>query len=153
MLDSTYYDVQSDNSAPKTIPVKREICGKPITTFKRSHNKHRNKVELIADILKASRNCAITKTKIMRTCYISYNLMQKYLRYSVENGLVFGEPRSNRFQITRKGMQYLTYFEQYRDTESQLAIKKKAIFEILDKDKEPIINPEQLATAPLRRRY
>ena len=100
---------------------------------------------MIADILKASKNNSTTKTRIMRTCYFSYNLVQKYLHYAVENGLVFGEPRTNRYRITSKGMRYLTYFEQYRDTESELALKKKAISQILDKDKESMPYAEQMA--------
>jgi predicted transcriptional regulator len=145
MLDPTYRDFRRVNYEPQKMQLDKEIYCRPASTFKRPHKKHRNKEEMIADILKASRHSATTKTRIMRTCYISYNLVQKYLRYAVENGLVFGEPRSNKYHITSKGMQYLAYFEQYRDTESELALKKKAISQILDKDEESMPNAEQMA--------
>lgn len=103
------------------------------TTSKRSYKKHRSKEEIIANILKAARNNA-TKTRIMRRCYISYNLLQKYLSYATISGLLFRDHRSNEYHITSKGIQYLDYFYQYLDTESELALKKNLILKMLEND-------------------
>ena len=110
------------------------------TTSKRSYKKHRSKEEIIANILKAARNNA-TKTRIMRKCYISYNLLQKYLSYATISGLLFHDHRSNEYHITSKGMQFLDYFDQYRDTESELAVKKSLISGMLENNVEQSIMP------------
>lgn len=101
------------------------------TTSKRSYKKHRSKEEIVANIVKAARNNA-TKTRIMRRCYISYNLLQKYLSYATVSGLLFYDHRSNEYHITSKGIQYLDYFHQFRDTESELALKKSLISKMLE---------------------
>jgi predicted transcriptional regulator len=118
-------------------------------TSKRSYKKHRSKEEIVANILKAARNNA-TKTKIMRRCYISYNLLQKYLNYATVSGLLFHDHRSNEYRLTSKGIQYLDYFNQYRDTESELALKKSLISKMLENNLEESIMPnlkmEQMAS-------
>jgi predicted transcriptional regulator len=80
-------------------------------SLKRSYKKHRSKEEIIANILRAARNNA-TKTRIMRRCYISYNLLQKYLSYATISGLLFHDHRSNEYHVTSKGIRYLDYFDQ-----------------------------------------
>jgi predicted transcriptional regulator len=88
---------------------------------------------MVAHILQASRDSA-TKTRIMRTCFISHKLLQKYLGYVVESGLLFCDSSSKVYRITSKGIQYLDYFEQCRHTENELVNKKKLIFEILQEN-------------------
>jgi predicted transcriptional regulator len=98
---------------------------------KRSYKKHRRKEEIVANILiAASKNG--TKTRIMRTCYISYDLLQKYLNYASTSGLLFRDPRTNKYHLTSKGTQFLNYFHQYIDTESELAHKKRLISNMLE---------------------
>ena len=106
-----------------------------IATSKRSYKKHRSKEEIIANILKAAQNSA-TKTRIMRKCYISYNLLQKYLNYATLSGLLFYDERSNEYRLTGKGTQYLDYFHQYLDTESELVLKKRLISKMLENKEE-----------------
>jgi predicted transcriptional regulator len=101
------------------------------TTTKRSHKKHRSKEEIVATILKAALK-KTTKTRIMRRAYISYNLLQKYLNYASVSGLLLYDHRSNEYQISSKGIQYLDCFNQYRDIESDLALKKSMITEMLE---------------------
>lgn len=110
------------------------------TTSKRSYKKHRSKEEIVANILKAARNNA-TKTRIMHRCYISYNLLRKYLNYATVSGLLFYDHRSNEYHITSKGIQFLDYFDQYRDTESELALKKILISKMLESNIEESIMP------------
>jgi predicted transcriptional regulator len=104
-------------------------------SIKRSYKKHRSREEIVATILRAARKNA-TKTRIMRICYISYNLLQKYLNYARVNGLLFYDSRSNKYCITSKGIQYLDYFDQYLDTESELKLKKRLISNMLANNAE-----------------
>jgi predicted transcriptional regulator len=117
-------------------------------TSKRSYKKHRSKEEIIANILKVARNNA-TKTRIMRRCYISYNLLQKYLSYATVSGLLFYDHRSNEYRLTSKGTQFLDYFHQYLNTESELVLKKSLILKMLENNLEESIMPnlkmEQMA--------
>ena len=107
-------------------------------TSKRSYKKHRSKEEIIANILKAAINNT-TKTRIMHRCYMSYNLLQKYISYATLSGLLFHDHRSNEYHITSKGVQFLDYFDQYRDTESELAFKKSLISKMLESNiEEPL---------------
>ena len=68
----------------------------------------------------------------MRNCYISYHLVQKYLSYVTVKGLLFRDPRSNKYYVTSKGIQYLDYFDEYLHTESTLVHKKNLISDMLD---------------------
>ena len=109
------------------------------TISKRSYKKHRNREEIVANILKAAQGSP-TKTRIMRTCYISYELLQKYLNYTTISGLLFCDPRTNRYHITSKGTQFLDYFYQYLDTESELVLMKRLISNMLENNVEPATN-------------
>ena len=110
------------------------------TTRKRLYKKHRSKEEIVANILKAALK-KTTKTRIMRRTYISYNLLQKYLSYASVNGLILYDHKSNEYQISSKGIQYLDYFNQYRDIESDLALKKSMIYQMLEINGERSIVP------------
>jgi predicted transcriptional regulator len=108
------------------------------STLKRSHKKHRNREEIVANVLEAARNGA-TKTRIMYKCYVSHRLLQKYLGYAIENGFLFYDSGSNKHYTTSKGVQYLDYFEECRDTESELVHKKRLISEILENNRESMM--------------
>lgn len=115
------------------------------TILKRSYKKHRSKEEIVANILKVARN-NVTKTRIMRRCYISYNLLQKYLNYATVRGLLFHDPRSNKYYTTSKGIQYLDYFDQYLDIETELVLKKRLISEMLEHNVKSTIDDFELGT-------
>jgi predicted transcriptional regulator len=115
------------------------VCQVHKRRTQRSYKRHRSKEEIIANILIAARKNA-TKTRIMRRAYISYNLLQKYLGRASVSGLLWYDNRSNQYQITSKGMQYLDYFNQYRDTESELVIKKSIISNMLENNLEESIS-------------
>lgn len=108
------------------------------STLKRSHKKHRNREEIVANVLEAARNGA-TKTRIMYKCYVSHRLLQKYLGYAIENGFLFYDSGSNKHYTTSKGVQYLDYFEECRNTESELVHKKRLISEILENNRESMM--------------
>ena len=105
---------------------------------KRSYKKHRSKEEIVANILMAASKNG-TKTRIMHTCYISYDLLQKYLNYATISGLLFRDPRTSKYHITGKGTQFLSYFHQYIDTASELAYKKRLISNMLETNLESSI--------------
>ena len=116
------------------------------TTSKRSYKRHRSKEEIVANILKAAYNSA-TKTRIMHRCYMSYNLLRKYLNYATVSGLLFYDHGSNEYLITTKGVQYLDYFNQYIDTKDELVLKKRLISKMLENDVDSTmltLNPEQM---------
>jgi predicted transcriptional regulator len=120
--------------------------GEQKPTSKRAYKKHRSKEEIVANILKAASKNA-TKTRIMHTCYISYELLQRYLNYATISGLLFCDPRTNRYHITSKGTQFLDYFHQYLDTESELVLKKRLISNMLENNIEsamPNFEPQQM---------
>jgi predicted transcriptional regulator len=104
-------------------------------TTKRSNRKYRSKEEIVANILNAACNNA-TKTRIMRTCYISYELLQKYLNYATISGLLFCDSTTNKYHITSKGTQFLVYFHEYLDTESELVLMKRLISSMLENNVE-----------------
>jgi predicted transcriptional regulator len=114
-------------------------------TSKRPYKKHRRKEEIVANILNAARNNA-TKTRIMHTCYISYELLQKYLNYATISGLLFYDCRINKYRVTSKGTQFLDYFHQYLDTESELELKKTLISNMLENKIESVIPNFESAT-------
>jgi predicted transcriptional regulator len=101
--------------------------------LKRSYKKHRSKEEIVANILKIARN-DVTKTRIMRRCDISETKLKKGMNYATVRGLLFHDSRSNKYLTTSKGIQYLDYFDQYRDTESELILKKRLISEMLEQN-------------------
>ena len=115
------------------------------TILKRSYKKHRSKEEIVANILKIARN-NVTKTRIMRRCYMSYNLLQKYLNYATVRGLLFHDSRCNKYLTTSKGIQYLDYFDQYRDTEGELVLKKRLISEMLEQNVQSTKDNFELGT-------
>ena len=114
-------------------------------TSKRSYKKHRSKEEIVANILNAARNNA-TKTRIMRTCYISYELLQKYLNYATLSGLLFYDSMTNKYHITSKGTQFLDYFHEYLDTESELVHVKRLISNMLENNVESAMPNFESAT-------
>lgn len=105
--------------------------------LKRSYKKHRSKEEIVANILRVARNNT-SKTRIMRRCHISYNLLQKYLSYATVSGLLFHDHRSNEYHITSKGTQFLDYFHQYLHTENELVNKKRIISKMLENNVEHV---------------
>lgn len=127
---------ESASSEPAQVHDKKMI-ERP-STLKRSHKKHRNREEIVANVLEAARNGA-TKTRIMYKCYVSHRLLQKYLGYAIENGFLFYDSGSNKHYTTSKGVQYLDYFDECRDTESELVHKKRLISEILENNRESMM--------------
>ena len=67
----------------------------------------------------------------MHRCYISYNLLQKYLNYATVTDSYFTILDT---ALSQRAKEYNAhdYFDQYRDTESELMLKKRLISEMLE---------------------
>ena len=66
----------------------------------------RSSFEIIAEILKASKNGA-KKTRIMYSCGLSYKFVQKYLELLLETGLL---SVGNCYRTTDKGIGFLNKY-------------------------------------------
>jgi len=76
----------------------------------------RDRVEIIADILQASRRGA-TKTKIMLRADVNFKQVQKYLDVLVKKDLltVTRQGRRSLFQISDKGIEYLNEYKRLKE--------------------------------------
>jgi len=75
--------------------------------------KYRGRLEIIVDVLGTALNGA-TKTKVMYAANLSYKLLEKYLRETIELGFMsFGH---NGYEVTEKGK---TFLEKYKDFSSR----------------------------------
>ena len=74
--------------------------------------KYRNRVEIIAQILKAVNvNGGTTKAKIMYGAFLTYEQLMNYLRLLIERDLL--QPNaSNTFTITEKGIDFLKAYDE-----------------------------------------
>jgi predicted transcriptional regulator len=90
--------------------------------------KYRDRVGIIADILKTAVNGA-KKTRIMYVANLSYQMLQKYLDEAAAIGFV----RSNDigYEITEKGRVFLERYLQFSDKYSRL----RGELECMNKDK------------------
>ena len=67
----------------------------------------RSTFEIIAEILKTAKDGA-KKTRIMYSCGLSYNFVQKYLTLLAETGLI---RTGNSYHTTDKGMGFLRRYQ------------------------------------------
>jgi len=67
----------------------------------------RSSFEIIAEILKTSKNGA-KKTRIMYTCGLSYQFVQKYLDLLLDTGLL---ATGNSYHTTEKGFGFLNNYQ------------------------------------------
>lgn len=98
---------------------------------------YRSKLEIIADMLRASRDGA-SKTRIMYQANLSYKLLTKYLKEIAKAGLVHFEHAENCYVLTSKGEEFLERYKAYsrrnKHVEKQfndLNNKKKALIDLL----------------------
>ncbi len=77
--------------------------------------RYRDRLEIIVDILRVAVSGA-KKTKIMYVANLSYRLLEKYLRETVE--LDFIDSSRNGYEITEKGR---TFLEKYDDFSSKFS--------------------------------
>ena len=71
--------------------------------------KYRSRLEITVDVLNTAINGA-NKTRIMYAANLSYKLLEKYIRETIESGFMVSGHRG--YEITEKGK---TFLEKYRD--------------------------------------
>jgi len=99
--------------------------------------KKRTKEEIIANILKVAKQYSpATKTRIMRRCYMSYELLEKYLHQIIKCALLFYDHRSKAYHLTTKGGQFLERYHQYTVIEDDLISKRKKIANMLQEEEK-----------------
>ena len=85
----------------------------PKANTKRS-NKHRGSLEIIADILEASKGKA-RKTYFMYRCNLSFKQLENYLNLLLKRGLISAVEDDNNdailFKITEKGERFLETYK------------------------------------------
>ena len=69
----------------------------------------RNDIDICADILRTARS-GVNKTRIVYNANLNFNMIEKYIRRLVDNGLLqLDEDRT--FLTTKKGAQFLRRYE------------------------------------------
>ncbi len=76
--------------------------------------KYRNRMEIIAMILDASKSGA-TKTKIMYKAYLSYTQLKEYLKSLQESNLLKYDEEAQLFRVTEKGRHFMRAFDEIND--------------------------------------
>ena len=79
--------------------------------------KYRNKLHIIADILKAAENGS-KKTRIMYLANLSYQLLEKYLRKVIKAGLM--RHNGEFYELTEKGRIFLEKFNDFSEKMSKI---------------------------------
>ena len=94
---------------------------------------YRSRLDIIADILNAASRDA-KKTQIMYQANLSYKVLQRYLAEVVGASLVDFADEKQRYQLTKKGREFLEAYDKYSKTNKHIekrlndaASKKKAL--------------------------
>jgi len=89
----------------------------------RPGRRKRTRYELLADLLRSSKGGA-RKTNLMFRANLSYVLLNKYLKFLLDNG--FLESKDGRFFPTHAGLLYLQRFTRYsRDRDHMIRSEAK----------------------------
>ena len=81
------------------------------TARKNCSSNHRGYLDIIADILEASRR-KIRKTQLMYRCNLSYKQVKAYLSLMLEKRLLrYADGDSSAFKITDKGERFLEAYK------------------------------------------
>lgn len=92
---------------------------------------YRSRLDIIADILQVvSQNAK--KTQIMYQANLSYQVLQRYLRYITEASLVDFEDKARCYVLTQKGQEFLEAYREYDRTSKSV---EKRIHEVNNKRK------------------
>jgi predicted transcriptional regulator len=86
-----------------------------IRVGKRESNSHRGRLDIIADILAASRD-GVRKTFLMYHCNLSFKQLQFYSRFLLTQGFLRvtaqeNSTNSGSFEVTGKGKQFLKAYK------------------------------------------
>lgn len=80
---------------------------------------YRNRLEIIADILRVAEHSA-KKTEILYQANLSYTVLQRYLSEVAAASLVSFESQSQSFMLTSKGQEFLDAYKKYSKTHQRV---------------------------------
>lgn len=86
--------------------------------------RYRSGLEIIADVLEAVGDSA-KKTKIMYVANLSYKLLEKYLKKTVEADLL--SPNNDCFEVTEKGKLFLERFKDFSSRYAKIEREREEI--------------------------
>ena len=77
--------------------------------------KHRNRLEIVSEILQTTSGNRAIQAKIMHRAYLSYPQLKEYLSLLKENGLIEYEEGERIYRITAKGLRFLQIYNELND--------------------------------------
>lgn len=94
-------------------------------------NKHRSHLQIIADILFVAR-AGSKKTHIMYGANLSYMLTQRYLKYTIESGLIWHN--SGIYTLTQKGKEFLKKYKEYSQYRKEISSQEEVLKKMCSRD-------------------
>jgi len=79
--------------------------------------KYRNRTEIIASVLEATKGDGVSKTRIMFTAYLSYEQLNEYLKELLDKGLLTYNLHTRTYNITSKGTKFLELYSELEKVE------------------------------------
>lgn len=73
--------------------------------------KYRSKTDIVAQILIASNEGGVTRTKLMYKAFLSFAQLKEYLALLIGNGLIEYGPKDELLRTTEKGRKFLDIYE------------------------------------------
>lgn len=73
---------------------------------------HRNRIEIMSQILGLANGGGATKTKIMYQAFLSYGQMKEHLMVLTQNNLLSYDLDTRTFKTTEKGLRFLETYNQ-----------------------------------------
>jgi predicted transcriptional regulator len=74
--------------------------------------RHRNRIEIISQILEAANGSDTKKTKLMYKANLSHNQLKEYLRILSERDFLHYDFDTHTFKTTEKGLRFLDTYNQ-----------------------------------------
>ena len=74
-------------------------------------NRVRTKTDIIARIIEVAKERPVTKTRIAYDCFLSYDLLNEYLKTLTMSDLLKFNKRDKTYIATKRGLSYLDLYE------------------------------------------
>jgi predicted transcriptional regulator len=81
----------------------------------RSRMKHRNRIEIMNEILEAANGGGTTRTQIMYKAFLSFIQLREFLTVLTERDLLRYDRETQTFKTTEKGLRFLDAYKQLGD--------------------------------------
>ncbi|MDH5362712.1 MAG: winged helix-turn-helix domain-containing protein [Aigarchaeota archaeon] len=93
--------------------------------------RNRTRMEIVADILQVAVPGA-RKTHIMYGANLSFEQLEKYLKFLLRRGLLGNEAGKGEYKTTKTGTSYLREFKEYHKYQETFEEKKQLLEQILE---------------------